>query len=393
MGTAPERGDILVVDDVPANLHLLSGMLRRQGYRVRPVPSGRLALQAVQAQLPDIVLLDVHMPEMNGYEVCRRLKEDPTSAGIPVLFISALSEPFDKLDAFESGGVDYITKPLHLDEVRVRVETHLSLRRLQVQLEQRNRQLETLNGQLREAEHTREMLTSAIVHDLKNPLTAILAGTKILLNSHGLDADAHELVEDLFTSADSMHRMTLVLLDVAMTPEPRLVARRADARLADLVAQASRTALLYARFSGHRVAAEASDPEGIVNVDAGLVVRTLENLLDNALKYAPSGTVVRLIARASKDGGLSARVEDSGRGIPPEYRERIFEREARLDRDVDVHARSSRGLGLAFCHLAVGAHGGRIWVEDNQPKGNVFCVELPGLGTGGADEGPGTSAP
>jgi signal transduction histidine kinase len=123
---------------------------------------------------------------------------------------------------------------------------------------------------------------------------------------------------------------------------------------------------------------ELEDPEANADVDAGLVVRTLENLLDNALKYAPRGTVIRVIAHASPDGGLSARVADHGRRIPPEHRERIFEREARLDRDLEVHARSSRGLGLAFCRFAVAAHGGRIWVEDNQPQGNVFCVEIPG---------------
>ena len=378
MAEPPGGADILVVDDVPANLQLLSGMLKQRGYRVRPAPSGRLALQAAKSRVPDLVLLDVNMPEMNGYDVCRRLKEDPASAGVPVIFVSALSEPFDKVQAFAAGGVDYIAKPLHLDEVHARIETHLSLRRLQLELEHKNRELEATNARLREAERTRELLSEAIVHDLKNPLAAILAGTKFLLTMPVLDEDGKELVQDILSAADGIHRMVLSLLDVARASEHPLGARRAPVRVGDIVDQAVGTALLVSRLTGHKVVTEVEAPEARADVDASLVVRTLENLLDNALKYAPRATEIRVTAKVSPDGGLSLRVADQGRGIPPEHRVRIFEREARLDRDLEVHARSSRGLGLAFCRFAVEAHGGRIWVEDNHPRGNVFCVEIPG---------------
>jgi len=136
------RGDVLVVDDTPENLRVLCGMLKHQGYRARPMPSGRLALQAVDSQPPDLVLLDINMPEMNGYEVCRHLKENQATAAIPVIFISALTELGDKVKAFSSGGVDYITKPFQFEEVEVRVETHLKLRRMQLQLEQYAKHLE-----------------------------------------------------------------------------------------------------------------------------------------------------------------------------------------------------------------------------------------------------------
>ena len=129
-------GNILVVDDVPANLTLLSGMLREKGHRVRPVPSGKLALKAVEHEPPDLILLDITMPEMDGFEVCRRLKEDVKSRDIPIIFISALTETLDKVKAFGSGGVDYVTKPFQFEEVEARVETHLKLRRYQLHLEE-----------------------------------------------------------------------------------------------------------------------------------------------------------------------------------------------------------------------------------------------------------------
>jgi len=135
------KGDILVVDDTPANLRLLSKMLNEQGYRVRPVPDGRLALAAAQAKPPDLILLDIRMPDLNGYQVCERLKAESRTKDIPIIFISALDAVQDKVKAFTVGGVDYITKPFHIEEVLARVETHLALRKLQEQLEMANQKM------------------------------------------------------------------------------------------------------------------------------------------------------------------------------------------------------------------------------------------------------------
>ncbi|HEV8002333.1 MAG TPA: SpoIIE family protein phosphatase [Planctomycetaceae bacterium] len=139
---------ILVVDDVSANLQVLSGMLKERGYKVRPVPSGELALRAARKDPPDLILLDINMPEMNGFEVCRHLKANETLRGIPVIFISALNENLDKVNAFACGGVDYITKPFQMEELHARVETHLKLRRLQVEVEESNSRLERINDRM-----------------------------------------------------------------------------------------------------------------------------------------------------------------------------------------------------------------------------------------------------
>jgi serine phosphatase RsbU (regulator of sigma subunit) len=135
-------GGILVVDDAPANLQVLAGMLKDRGYKARPVPSGKLALLAARRDPPDLILLDINMPEMNGYEVCEQLKADDQLKGIPVIFISALTEPLDKVKAFSIGGVDYLTKPFQMEELHARVETHLKLRRLQIELEEYSHRLE-----------------------------------------------------------------------------------------------------------------------------------------------------------------------------------------------------------------------------------------------------------
>ncbi len=145
---AGQPAGILVVDDTPANLQVLAGMLKERGYKVRPAPSGKLALLAARRDPPDLILLDINMPEMNGYEVCEHLKADENLKSIPVIFISALTEPLDKVKAFALGGVDYLTKPFQMEELHARVETHLKIRSLQIELERTNEQLVKANGRM-----------------------------------------------------------------------------------------------------------------------------------------------------------------------------------------------------------------------------------------------------
>ena len=160
-------GGILVVDDTPANLQVLAGMLKDRGYKVRPVPSGKLALLAARRDPPDLILLDINMPEMNGYEVCEHLKADDQLKGIPVIFISALTEQLDKVKAFAIGGVDYITKPFQMEELHARVETHLKLRRLQIELEETNARLAKANDRM-----SRDLKAAAKIQETFLPRTA-----------------------------------------------------------------------------------------------------------------------------------------------------------------------------------------------------------------------------
>ncbi|MCU0545674.1 MAG: response regulator [Oscillatoriaceae cyanobacterium Prado104] len=176
------RGNILVVDDTPANLRLLAGILNGKGYKVRPVPSGELALSAARGMPPDLILLDIMMPEMDGYEVCKQIKADERTRDIPVIFISAIDDVLDKVKAFNIGGVDYITKPFQMEEVLARVETHLAMCNLQNSLRQKNEQLTAALEQLQETQNqlvqSEKMaalgqLIAGIAHEINTPLGAI----------------------------------------------------------------------------------------------------------------------------------------------------------------------------------------------------------------------------
>ena len=194
------NASVLVVDDTRANLRLLTEILTEQNYMVRPVPDGELALAAVQADLPDIILLDIMMPGISGYEVCEKLKADESTRDIPVIFISAKNEVFDKVRAFSLGGVDFITKPFHADEVLARVENHLMLRNLQKRLEEKNEALTEALDQLRATQNQLILqekmaalghLVAGVAHEINTPLGAIRASISNISNA--LDASVQEL--------------------------------------------------------------------------------------------------------------------------------------------------------------------------------------------------------
>jgi len=171
--TENETADLLVVDHSPVKSELLSERLRASGHRVRSVPNGRLALIAVVNQVPDLVILDIDRPEMDGFEVCRRFKADQRLKAVPIIFVSALLDTENKMKAFQAGGVDYVSKPFRFVEVEARVMNHVKQRRLERELENRNVELESSYSRLKELERMRESLTHMILHDMRNPLTSV----------------------------------------------------------------------------------------------------------------------------------------------------------------------------------------------------------------------------
>ncbi len=363
-------GDILVVDDAPANLSLLESVLTERGYRVRPTPSGAIALEAAEAEPPDLILLDIRMPHMDGFEVCRRLKQSERLRGVPVIFLSALSDTVDKVKAFSMGGVDYVTKPFQIEELEARVETHLSLRRLQLQLEESYVRLKSL-------EQMRHQLVQMIVHDLTSPIAAVHFNAMYVHARAGLQGKEATAIDAVLSSCGQLNRMTLDMLEVATSDAASIRPRLEPFDLRELLDDVLAGARDTARRVGISLIVNVAGDVPAVIVDRELIQRIVWNLLDNALKYAPKDSEVRIEAARAGTSEYSIRVRDQGPGVPPADRDRIFDPYVRLERDARKHVRTSRGLGLAFCRLAVDAHGGRIWAEDNPPQGTTFVIQLP----------------
>jgi len=203
--------NVLIVDDNIDNLRLLCGLLQNKSYAVRPAKSGHIAIESAKAFPPDIILMDINMPEMDGFEVCKQLKKVPTLQNVPVLFLSALTEVDDKVHALRSGGVDYINKPFSIDEVEARIETHLKLRRLQQQTQERYEKL-------RELESLRDQLVHMIIHDLRNPIGVIM-GALSFIREQGANGtlckDSIEMLELADNQTKEVNRMVNDLLDVS----------------------------------------------------------------------------------------------------------------------------------------------------------------------------------
>jgi K+-sensing histidine kinase KdpD len=358
--------NVLVVDDIVDNIRLLTGILEQSGYEVRPATSGAQALQAAENDAPDLVLLDVNMPEMDGYEVCRRLKASAALRDVPVIFLTALSDIADKIKAFEVGGVDYITKPFHIEEVQVRVKTQLALRNA-------NLMLAKSYSRLQELEQRRDELVHMVVHDMRSPLT-ILTGHLSFVEeeSDKLSPDAAGDLRAAIQGAQTLARMANDLLDVSRLEEGKLPLRLAEHDLGELAATVRESLVSFER--GRAVELDVKMP-AVVVCDAKLVQRILENLLSNAIKHAPAGSATR-ISVAGQSECVRVTVSDQGPGVPAEARQKIFQKFGVVAARQENRYHSA-GLGLAFCKLAVEAHGGAIGVEPGEPKGSAFWFELP----------------
>lgn len=362
------EGTILVVDDTYASLKLLTDILRAAGYQVRPADSGELALASAVESPPDLILLDITMPAMDGFEVCRRMMSDERLKDTPVIFISALNETMDKVKAFGVGGVDYVTKPFESAEIQARVRTHLELRR-------QRRLLQESYQSLRELEGRRDNLVHMIVHDMRSPLM-VVSGCFELLEPELADKGPGPIQRLRMGLGASTQLITMcnALLDVSRLEAGEMPVHREVCDLLSLVSDAAAATEVQARAQGVSVRIEG--PHAQASVDKALMYRVIVNLLVNAIKHSPAKGVVTAAVRTVGDS-IRLEVSDVGAGIPSEYQEKIFEKFYQVKARQEGHTHST-GLGLTFCKLAVEAQGGTIAVASEVDKGSTFWIALRG---------------
>lgn len=360
---------LLVVDDEPINVELLCDLLEAMGYRVAGATGGKAALQAVRREPPDLILLDVMMPGMNGYEVCRLLKRDPRSSKIPVVFVTALSDTEDKLKAIEAGGDDFLTKPFNRPILLARIRSLLRLKAAGDELERSYRKLQEL-------ERLKDDLMKMIVHDLKSPLTAMLATLEMAVDGDlgPLSETQRRLLDDAQHRGSDVLQLMNDLLELAQLEESRLSLQPEEIHTGELLRE---VAADWSVRTDQEGATLEMGPvyECTLRADPQLLRRIFGNLIGNAFRHAGEGVEVRLSATPSPGGeGVRFSVCDNGVGIPPAYHELIF----RKFGSVRLGERSNlSGLGLTFCKLAVEAHGGRIWVQSREGEGTAFHFVLP----------------
>ena len=371
-----DTGHVLVVDDEKRNLQLIEAMLVSDEYRVSRALSGKEALAIAEKSRLDVILLDVMMPEMDGFEVCRRLKLDPLTRPIPVLMVTALNKKEHRVRAMEFGADDFLNKPVDRTELLVRVRSLVRIKRYHDELKGSLDEIAVQNERLRELEKTKEHLIHMIIHDLNNPLAAITGNLELMLmDPDDLTVEHQQTLSDCTGFCRDLQMMIeeLLLIHRMESGNLELQKERLDMRqvVGDLLAQFS------ARASEGDVRLTFTAPTHCpdVEVDPRIMRRVVANLIDNALRHTPAGGKVWVEADVQEaEGILKLNVCDTGNGLLPAQCETIFE----LYEQVKAKNNGAGGLGLAFCKMAVEAHNGKIRAESpGADRGTVFRIEMP----------------
>lgn len=360
---------ILIVDDEPTARDTLEAFLYPENYKLIFAFNGPEALKQLQDLQPDVILLDVMMPDMDGYEVCQRIKGSATSQHIPLILITALNSKEDVVRGLDAGADEFLSKPINGLELRARVRSMLRIK--------------NQYDQLAATMALREDLASMVVHDMRVPLTIIMGFSELLMEEEVDTVPAH-VAQDIGQIRQQAQRLQLFINDLLTATKlenDQLILNRSMVDVNQLVSEVQQSHEVIAKSKNINLVLETSlRGKRPVELDANLIYRLIDNLLSNAFKFSKSGTTITLrieyLAVSDNAAASNVRIKiiDEGPGIPVEYRERIFDK-------FEIIASEKRsmaqfGLGLAFCKLVVEAHGGRIWVEANEPQGAVFVVEL-----------------
>ncbi len=362
------KGTLLIVDDVPNNLKMLFTYLRDRDFKIRIAQDGEDALEQIAYSKPDLVLLDVMMPKLDGFEVCRRLKANPETADIPVIFMTALTDTVDKVQGFEIGAVDYLTKPVQQEEVLARISAHLSLSKMKKLLEQQIQMREQDNQALEQRNRDLEAYAKIVARDLKKPLIRLSGLTKILLKDLSVSVENPEHLKFVHEIEQARRDMVGTIDDLLLLAEVRTQGGTMEELNMSEIIQRVKVRLLYLidKYQG-KLQISPTFPK--VWGYAPWIEKIWENFFINALKNG--GRPPRLEIGATSDGGgfVKLWIKDNGPALNAEQRRMMF---SALDMD-----QVQEGLGMSIVQRIVEQYGGRAGVESEPAIGNTFYFILP----------------
>ncbi len=362
-------GHVLVVDDDPTSRGLVQGVLDSKGHTVTCAESAEDAFISMEVAQPDVILLDVMMPGMNGVTACRRIKESPQLAHIPVLIITSLDERSDRLAGIAAGANDFLHKPMDLEDMALRVRNAIYIKRLHDLVSNAYQQLKSL-------EDMRDTLAHMIVHDIRSSLSAMQWGLRMVLKERDpplTEALKASQLRNLLSSTDEVLELPSSVLDVSRMETHKMPVSMERLDLVGIVKDAVES--LGIAVEDNPVSVECVKESLNVQCDAKLIKRVLLNILYNAIRHSPfDGSIVIGITEGEDD--IRVSITDQGPGIPPDMRAFVFEKYGQVKNAKASGTSHSSGLGLNFCKLAIEAHGGAIGVDSEPGQGSTFWFTL-----------------
>ncbi|MBD1911619.1 MULTISPECIES: hybrid sensor histidine kinase/response regulator [unclassified Leptolyngbya] len=354
---------ILVVDDEADNFMVIEALLSKQDYELHYAAGGEEAIAALHACLPDLILLDVMMPRINGIELCQHIKSKPKWQAIPIIMVTALNSKADLARCLAAGADDFISKPVNSIELRARVQSMLRIKH----------QYDDLQTLLK----LREDMVNMVVHDLRNPLSSILFGLDVLRTAGYPPEKQQAKLSQIHGSAQALQGLIDDLLKIALLESGKICLNCTEVDMVALVQSAvSNFEAIAAQKKQSLVSHLPNVPQQTVYADPAIMHRALDNLISNAIKFSPRQGEIMVKVDYPSSGHCQIQVIDAGPGVPEGLQQKIFEKYEVGTLMPDV---SQIGLGLAFCKMVVEAHGGKISVRNNEPKGAIFEITLAAL--------------
>lgn len=370
---------ILIVDDTQHNVQVLSQVTRAEGYQVIAAFNGTDAIELAKKRKPNLILLDVLMPDMNGYKVCEILKQDRDLREIPVIFLSALSDVESKIKGFSVGGVDYITKPFQREEVIARVELHLKLKRLEKERERYIKELKKREKHLEQLIRAKDEVMRIVSHDIRNPLTGIIGLSDLMLtNNERTPEMIHRMITAIKKGGVEIMELVNDILEVDFEKNDAFSINYEDVNMDDLLKKIIELHDSTAITNSVKLTLDVQDELPLVPIDPQKISQAISNLVSNALKFTPQNGWVSVSASVNKDTPkmIEIIVKDTGIGIPNENIPTLFNRHDR-NRRLGLKGEKGSGMGLDIVKRYIELHEGKIDVESKVNDGTAFKIQLP----------------